>query len=188
MTPTMTLAPVYLPEAMSRADCDRLIALVGAQPLKDAGLTGGTTAHQIRRAEIAWLDDLPQAAWVMDRMIGFVARANRESFGFDLTNFGESAQVARYVAEREGHFDWHSDIGAGQWAAKRKLTVVVQLSDPADYDGGALELRADSNIARAPQARGLATIFPAFVLHRVTPVTAGTRWSLTLWAHGPGFR
>ena len=91
----------------------------------------GTTAHDIRRAEIAWLDDLPEAAWVMDRMITLVARANRDSFDYDLTDFGESAQVARYGAERQGHFDWHSDIGAGNWAAKRKLTIVVQLSDPA---------------------------------------------------------
>ena len=121
-------------------------------------------------------------------MITLVARANRDSFNFDLTDFGESAQVARYGAERQGHFDWHSDIGAGNWAAKRKLTIVVQLSDPADYDGGTLELRPDSNVAQAPRARGTATVFPSFVLHRVTPVTAGTRWSLTLWSHGPAFR
>ena len=71
---------------------------------------------------------------------------------------------------------------------KRKLTVVVQLSDPADYAGGALELWPDSATHTAPALRGTATIFPSFMLHRVTPVTEGTRWSLTLWAHGPSFR
>lgn len=177
-----------LPDALSPDDCDRVIALVQAAQMKDAGLVRGQTAHQIRRADIAWLDDIPDAAWVMDRMIGLVAKGNREGFGFDLTDFGESAQVARYGAERQGHFDWHSDIGNGTWAAKRKLTVVVQLSDPADYDGGALEIWPDSNVATAPRARGTATVFPSFLLHRVTPVTAGTRWSLTLWAHGPAFR
>jgi PKHD-type hydroxylase len=124
----------------------------------------------------------------MERMMSLTARANRETFGFDLTDFGESPQVARYGAEREGHFDWHSDIGAGIWAAKRKLTIVVQLSDPADYTGGTLELRPDSNVAEAPRARGTAIVFPSFVLHRVTPVTTGTRWSLTIWSHGPSFR
>lgn len=183
MTPFQTL-----PEALSPADCDRLIGLVQAHQLKDAGLVRGTTAHSIRRAEIAWLDDIPAASWVLDQLIGLVAQANREGFGFDLTDFGESPQVARYGAEREGHFDWHSDIGAGNWAAKRKLTIVIQLSDPADYQGGTLELRPDSNIASASRTRGTATVFPSFVLHRVTPVTAGTRWSLTLWSHGPAFR
>ncbi|WP_395007140.1 2OG-Fe(II) oxygenase [Cypionkella sp.] len=49
-------------------------------------------------------------------------------------------------------------------------------------------MRPDSNIAEASRNRGTATVFPSFVLHRVTPVTAGTRWSLTLWSHGPAFR
>jgi PKHD-type hydroxylase len=178
----------YLPEALTPDQCDALLALVQAHQMKDAGLVRGATAHQIRRAEIAWLDDIPQASWVMERMMSLTARANRETFGFDLTDFGESPQVARYGAEREGHFDWHSDIGAGTWAAKRKLTIVVQLSDPADYTGGTLELRPDSNVAEAPRTRGTAIVFPSFVLHRVTPVTTGTRWSLTLWSHGPAFR
>jgi PKHD-type hydroxylase len=177
-----------IPDALSPDDCERLIAACAAAPMRDAGLVGGAKAHQIRRADVSWLDDVPQAAWVMDRMIGLVAAANRESFGFDLGEFAESPQVARYGAERAGHFDWHSDIGTGPLAQKRKLTVVVQLSGPDTYEGGVLELRPDSNLRQAPRDRGSAAIFPAFCLHRVTPVTTGTRWSLTLWAHGPAFR
>ena len=56
-------------------------------------------------------------------------------------------------------------------AQKRKLTVVVQLSDPADYDGGELEVWPDSTVRTAPRDRGTAVIFPSFALHRVTPVT-----------------
>lgn len=183
------MTPLHLvPNALTTAECDALIALAASHQLKDAGLVGGTTAHSIRRADLAWLDDIPEAAWVMDRMMRMVSQANHQAFGFDITDFGESPQVARYDAAREGHFDWHSDIGAGPWAARRKLTIVVQLSDPSGYTGGGLELRPDSNIRNAPRDRGTAILFPSFVLHRVTPVTAGIRWSLTLWSHGPAFR
>ena len=173
--------------ALSPDDCDRIIGLADASQMSDAGLVRARS-HDMRRADLAWLEDIPQADWVMDRMVRIVAQANREGFGFDLDDFAESAQVARYGADRLGHFDWHSDIGAGPLAARRKLTVVVQLSDPAAYQGGVLELRPDSNVAQADAGRGVATIFPSFLLHRVTPVTFGTRWSLTLWAHGPAFR
>ena len=183
MTPLHTI-----PEALTGPECEALIALCAAAPMRDAGLVRGTTAHQIRRADLSWLDDIPQASWVMDSMMRLVAQANRESFGFDLTEFAESPQVARYGAEREGHFDWHSDIGAGALAQKRKLTVVVQLSLPGAYEGGVLEVWPDSTVRSAPRDRGAAVIFPSFELHRVTPVTAGTRWSLTLWSHGPAFR
>lgn len=176
-----------LPGALSPEDCERIVALAAESPLSDAGLVRAKS-HDIRRADLAWLEDIPAADWVMDRMVRLVAQVNRDGFGFDLDDFAESAQVARYGADRQGHFDWHSDIGAGPLAARRKLTVVVQLSNPAAYQGGVLELRPDSNVAVAEPAQGTATIFPSFVLHRVTPVTIGTRWSLTLWAHGPAFR
>lgn len=124
----------------------------------------------------------------MDRVIDLVRIANRDVFDFDITDFAESPQVARYGAEREGHFGWHSDVGEGRLAERRKLTIVVQLSDPESYAGGDLEVMPGANILTAERARGAATLFPAFVLHRVTPVTVGTRHSLTVWCHGAPFR
>jgi PKHD-type hydroxylase len=177
-----------IPDAMSPAECASLTALCAAAPLRDAALVGATTAHQVRRAEIVWLDDLPQAAWVMDRLIGITVAANRAAYGFDLTDFGESPQAARYDAARAAHFDWHADIGGGMWAMRRKLTVVVQLSAADAYAGGDLGIWSGHSPEIAPRAIGTAVVFPSFHLHRVQPVTQGLRWSLTLWAHGPAFR
>ena len=177
-----------MPGAMSPTECADLTNLCTSAPMRDAALVGATTAHQVRRADILWLDDLPGAAWVMDRMIGIIVVANREGYGFDLTDFGESAQVARYDAARAAHFDWHADIGGGMWAMRRKLTVVVQLSDPDAYQGGALNIWSGHTPQTAPREIGTAIVFPSFHLHRVQPVTTGLRWSLTLWAHGPTFR
>lgn len=176
------------PDAFSPEECARIVALTDGGQMADAGLVGGETNHNLRRADIAWLDDCDGSEWVMDRIMEVVRRANRELYDFVLTEFAESPQVARYDAAREGHFTWHSDIGDGPAARRRKLTIVVQLSDPTDYDGGALELMPDANIATAARTQGAATLFPSFVLHRVTPVTRGVRHSLTLWSHGPSFR
>ncbi len=177
-----------IPDAFTPAECLRIVEIAHQSALQQAALLGQVENHNIRRAEIAWLDEREGAGWVMDRIIQAVAAANRESFAFDLTDFAESPQVARYGAERQGHFGWHSDIGDGPVARRRKLTMVVQLSDPDSYDGGRLELRPDIGVREAARAQGAATLFPAFVLHQVTPVTRGTRHSLTTWAHGPAFR
>ena len=174
--------------ALTPADCAALVAKAGAVGMQDAGLAGKTTDHALRRADVVWLDDLADTGGVMDGLIRLVADANRDGFDVALDDFAESAQIARYDASRQGHFGWHSDIGRTGLAARRKLTVVVQLSDPADYAGGTLELWPDANTFPAPVRRGTATLFSSFVLHRVTPVTMGTRWSLTLWAHGPAYR
>ena len=43
-------------------------------------------------------------------------------------------------------------------------------------------------LVESTDARGSATLFPSYLLHRVTPVEAGERHSMTIWAHGPAFR
>ena len=176
-----------IPDAFSAAECDRIVAAVRAAEASDAGLVRGARDHNLRRADLVWVDDLDGMGWVADRLVDVVREANR-GFGFDLDAMAESPQVARYGAERQGHFGWHSDIGEGPVAARRKLTLVVQLSEAAAYEGGALELMPGAGVLTAEKARGWATAFPSFVIHRVTPVTRGERHSLTIWAHGPAFR
>ncbi|SDI49040.1 2OG-Fe(II) oxygenase [Lutimaribacter saemankumensis] len=174
--------------AFSPAESNAIVELASTRTSRDAGLVGQTRDHNLRRADLVWLDDVPGTDWVMDRIIDVVRSANRDAFGFELTEFAESPQVARYGAEREGHFDWHADIGDAPLARKRKLTFVAQLSDPQDYDGGVLELMPSAHVMQAPRAQGTATLFASYLLHRVTPVTQGARHSLTIWAHGPAFR
>jgi PKHD-type hydroxylase len=176
------------PDAFSPQDCAALLAQIAKAPVQDAGLVGHQRDHNMRRADVVWLDDIPGTGWVMDRIIDLVREVNTRVFDFDLREFAESPQVARYDAAREGHFDWHTDIGDGPVAGKRKLTIVVQLSEAGHYQGGALEVMRGSAVVEAPRDMGAATLFPGFLLHRVTPVTEGTRHSLTVWAHGPAFR
>tara|TARA_R110002096_G_C14482310_1_gene713958 strand:+ start:555 stop:1106 length:552 start_codon:yes stop_codon:yes gene_type:complete len=174
--------------AFSNADCDRILKQAATVPHEDAKLVGQTKDHNMRRADLVWLDNVPDTGWVMDVIIDQIRVANRDIFGFDVREFSESVQVAHYDAAREGHFDWHSDIGDGRIAARRKLTLVAQLSEPDAYEGGALEVMPSSHTITADRARGTVTIFPSYVLHRVTPVTQGHRVSMTVWAHGPAFR
>ena len=177
-----------IPAAFSLADCDRiLLQTAGATP-QDAKLVGQTHDHNIRRADLVWLDNVPDTSWVMDAIIDLVRVANRDVYGFDLSEFKESVQVAHYDGAREGHFDWHSDIGDGRIARLRKLTLVAQLSESDAYSGGALEVMPSSHTVTAKVTRGTVTIFPSYMLHRVTPVTQGSRISMTVWAHGPAFR
>jgi PKHD-type hydroxylase len=173
----------------SAKDCDEIIRLSKAVSQDAGGLVGGTEQRAIRRARISWLDDdTGPASWVMERIMGAVARANREVFDFDITEFREKLQVAVYDESDKGHYDWHSDIGEGPIAQHRKVTIVSQLSPADAYAGGALEVSLGHTVMTAARHQGSATLFASFMLHRVVPVSAGTRYSLTCWSHGPRFR
>lgn len=177
---------LVVPGAIDLATCDRLIDGF-AEDLDEGGLVQGQTVNHIRRSQIAWFNEEQQPV-VMRRIIDLVAEANRTCFDFALTDFAEDAQIALYSGDQRGHYDWHSDIGASDIARRRKLTMVVQLSEPGTYEGGLLQLNPAGHMIDTPMERGTAIFFPSFVLHRVAPTTAGERYSLTCWVHGEPFR
>ncbi|WP_404382722.1 2OG-Fe(II) oxygenase [Caenispirillum salinarum] len=179
---------VAVPGVFSAEDCDRIVALRDRLAAEAAGLVNGVSTSAVRRSHIVWLDhDAPDTAWIAARLTRAVADVNRDVFGFALTGFDEEIQLTEYRAEVAGFYDWHSDIGGRGIPQSRKLSLTVQLSDPADYDGGALELNTRGEPEAAPRDRGTAIAFPSYALHRVAPVTRGIRRSLVVWTHGPRF-
>lgn len=179
---------VFLEGFLAPADCERLIGQSRESPEEPGQLIGGETVRSVRRSRVRWLPAGAAFGWIEDRMIGLVAAANRDDFGFDLWGMDERLQFLEYSADEHGGFDWHVDRGRSGFARMRKLSVSVQLSDPDDYEGGALELNPDGLPLAAPRSRGTATVFTSTVLHRVAPVTGGLRVALTAWFHGPHFR
>jgi PKHD-type hydroxylase len=63
----------------------------------------------------------------------------------------------------------------------RKINLSLQLSDPAEYDGG--DLVVDGYVTSREFGTGI--FFPADVFHEVTPITKGTRVSLIGHSWGP---
>ena len=177
-----------IPNAFSEEECERIIAAVSSSPADEAFLVGRNREKNLRNAELVWIDEVHNAGWVMEKLIELVRQSNSNHFDFDIREFAESPQIASYDASADGHFSWHSDIGGRSTAQKRKLTLVVQLSNPSSYKGGDLEIMPGAQIFAASRARGCASIFPSYTLHQVTPVITGKRYFLTVWAHGPAFR
>lgn len=178
--PWATIARAFTP-----GECARLTALCAREQGHEGGLVAGREEASVRRSTLVWVPEDEEFAWAHTRMARLAADANREHFRFALDGFEEQLQIAAYGP---GHFyDWHIDRGQGHVAGRRKLTLSVQLADPADYEGGALELNPDGHVVEGPREQGAATVFPANMLHRVAPVTAGLRHSLVAWIHGPDF-
>ena len=179
---------IFLEGAFTPAECGRLIGDAASLPLETGQLIGGGEARGVRSCGVRWLPEGGEFGWVNDRLIDIAAAVNREHFSFDLWGIDERLQLLDYQGDEGSFFDWHCDRGRAGFAKVRKLSFSVQLSDPADYEGGGLELNPDGTVVDALRAIGAATIFAAGVLHRVTPVTKGRRHALTAWFHGPHFR
>jgi PKHD-type hydroxylase len=83
-------------------------------------------------------------------------------------------------------YDWHVDVGGGVLST-RKISIVIQLDHPTDYEGGDLILKRGAGDEPVFKQKGSVVMFPSYMLHRVTPVTGGLRRTAVLWATGPHF-
>ena len=170
-------------DGFSAAEVEQMRGLVD-RDCRQAGTAGGSVDPQYRSSSIVWLANTPANRWVYDKVAMFVREANKQCFGFELTGFGEDAQVSTY--HPGDHYDWHVDVGRQQpW---RKVSVSIQLSADDAYSGGDLELQYGRVPKKMPREQGTVVVFPSFLLHRITPVTSGTRQSLVVWVSGVPFR
>jgi len=155
--------------------------------LIDATVGSGTLNKDIRESKVFWLPKTQKFLDVYSRLFDLVGHSNDVFFKFDLDAIHAKVQYTVYDSSFKGYYGWHMDVG--QQHTCRKLSVVVQLSDPSEYDGGELQIRTSGkNPSIAEKDQGTVIIFPSYLLHQVTPVTRGVRRSLVLWVEGPPFR
>jgi len=187
--PTSTF--VIWANAFSPAELD-LIEAYGDRLTADQATVGSDAAEgmrvrgDIRVTQTAWMDAAAESKWIYDRIQGVARALNDRVYQFDISGFSEHLQYSVYHGTEGGHYDWHVDHGPLR--TRRKLSISVQLSSGEDYDGGDLELLYGNSPTQLDRTRGAFIIFPSFMLHRVTPVTRGTRWSLVAWIHGKRWR
>jgi PKHD-type hydroxylase len=172
---TATFHPCFLPE-----ECDKILVDWLHKDPKTAKIDGDVVDK--RRSTI--IHPIPfneGSRWIWERVADRAQRANQFGFDFDCSGIYNDLQLLEY--EEGGHYDWHMDIGPGQ-NALRKLSVIVQLSDPTDYEGGEVLFKASEKEHVLPRDRGQIAIFPSYVLHKVNPITSGKRYSLVTWLTG----
>lgn len=148
-----------------------------------SGKDGGIV-ECLRKTEIQWIEkDL-----IINRVVGsFINEANLAYFKFKLSGT-EKIQFAKY--SEACMYDWHTDINIDQLVEEpRKLSLMIQLSDPDDYKGGEFQLYNGTNEPIEPDVRsqGSVIVFDSRMWHRIKPITEGVRFSIVCWCIGPRF-
>lgn len=145
---------------------------------------GQKALAEVRRTQVCWLD-MVEHRWAYD-LVWTIATTANQLLRFDIAPVPEQIQVATYDAGESAFFEWHADTVPGDMT--RKISISVPLNAAAEYEGGVLEFNQGTSVARPPQSPGVPIIFPSWLIHRVTPVTRGRRYSLVAWIRGPNWR
>jgi PKHD-type hydroxylase len=90
----------------------------------------------------------------------------------------------RYDAEAGHAFGSHVDNAirfAGGQRFRTDVSSTLFLTDPDDYDGGELVVEDTFGEQRVKLRAGSMIVYPGTSLHRVEPVTRGSRWASFFW-------
>ena len=180
-----TTTPLFTPD-----QCNQIIASGRAQKPQEAkvGMNkpgGGAADTKKRVTKISWIPFKEMGHMYQD-LNEFIQKANENHFGFGDIQITENAQFTEYP--EGGFYNWHMDcdVNMEHEPPVRKISMTVLLNNPAEFEGGHLELMAPGKFANLKQ--GHAICFASFLNHRVNPVTRGMRQSLVVWFGGKAFR
>jgi len=178
-----------------RDECKKIIEL-GEMLVFQSGSVGNNQQNkEVRDSDVAWINDDPnlqaldERRWLIGRVADTMAMVNRDKFQMDLDHF-YPMQFTKYGLNQ--HYDWHVDVHEGKEDnEQRKLSAVLFLTGPDEYEGGELELNIGGNpdtpLRLRPPA-GTVVFFYSHVPHRVLPVTSGNRATVVVWGLGPKIR
>jgi PKHD-type hydroxylase len=181
----------YFQIGLTQEEIEKVFSLVEKLPYNDALVAGeGKSNKEIRSSNVKWIPKHDGFGWLYFKLMELASEANKNIWNFDLYSVIDNIQYTEYHATQEGHYGWHQDIGNGSMS-KRKVSMVVQLSDPSEYEGGELQYFKGGNPENSEsimKMKGLTVVFPSYMMHRVTPITQGVRKSLVLWLGGEHYK
>ena len=176
--------------AISKQQCENLIKKYKKLPEQDAAVGGGDDVKKnIRSSKIRWIYDHPEHSPIFDLVWRHFRLANQE-FGFHVDKL-DSLQFSEYDAKTKGKYETHVDtFFINDRTTHRKISMVIQLSDPDSYEGG--DFRIHNTYEKLPvhsmRGQGNIIFFPSILYHEAMEITKGVRHSLVGWFEGPKWK
>lgn len=176
---------IYAYNFLTDEECDTLIEITEAFPGHNPGTVDGDFGYRkVRVLPLHYLGS--KVAWLSTRIQEAIEDFNYQFYRFDIHAL-DGLSLSTYTADEGGQYRAHHDCIFND-GLMRKLTVVIQLTDPSLYQGGETLVVDGEKEIPLRQDRGCINVFPSFLTHRVNPITKGKRNALITWVSGPPFR
>ena len=172
-------------KVLDEETCNRWLELGKSAPVQEAATFNSDDSH--RKTDISWLPNEGEYQEIHDVLKAISLQANQH-FKLTLTHL-PPLQFTQY-SDVGHHYDMHHDVNYNrQDGYHRKLSFVVQLSDPEDYEGGLLSFsETETPDSEILLPKGTVICFLSYLQHGVSPITKGSRTSLVGWFEGPRWR
>ena len=154
--------------------------------------------ERVRKSDVKFINfenGQGEADWIFFRLNSIIENINNQFYNFDINGY-ESFQYTVYHDYEKGRYDYHMDTIMGKNLPSdmyecRKLSITFLLNEPGvDFEGGDFQINSgqEKDAETVELKKGRIIVFPSFMIHRVAPVTKGTRKSIVVWILGPKFK
>ena len=142
---------------------------------------------ELRTNSVSWMNSNdPESAWIYRKLTDAVNTVNAQFWEYNL-DYIETLQYTIYNQHND-HYHGHIDMMLSG-LHMRKLSFSLQLDDPDSYEGCDLEMSSGGQKwVPTKRKQGSFIAFPSWLMHRVTPLTSGSRHSVVGWVCGPKFK
>lgn len=173
-----------IPEVLSSEEIQKIRQIIEPAEWYPGGITAGTQSDQVKN-NLQLLEDAPaahEARHILLNALGqnalFVSAALPKKTFPPLFNRydGDTNSFGNHIDNAV-----RTSTTTKAWV-RTDLSMTVFLSDPDEYDGGELVIDdLSSGVQRIKLPAGDAILYPATSVHRVEPVTRGSRLASFFW-------
>lgn len=179
----------YMDSVFTEEECEKIKRICLSKNKETASVISNDMTnilnHEIRKNSVVWINEDKDLHWMYSRLANVAMNLNNQFFNFDLFGFCENIQFTEYTAPDEFYGEHMDKVLNG---VSRKLSLVVQLTNPEEYEGGDLVFNIGGEPKTVQKTQGTVFAFPSYIMHQVKPVTKGIRHSLVAWIAGPNFK
>ena len=119
-------------------------------------------------------------------MAAKLKECNSEMFSFKISQFSECIEYREFDETYKNTEDWMMDVQGKN--IQRKLSGIMFLSDPSEYEGGELWMISSTGTHMINKKRkGDIIVFPSYLMYRISEIKKGTLKIIACWAEGPSF-
>ncbi|MDB6060482.1 MAG: oxidoreductase, 2OG-Fe(II) oxygenase family [Verrucomicrobiaceae bacterium] len=174
---------LHIPEVLGAAEIDELRQTLIAAEWSDGAATSG--AQAIKRKQNKQLAANSAVGKQLGELVSTALQRHPLLISAALPKQILPPLFNRY--EGGGHYDNHVDNAIQrdpnrQTDVRTDVSITLFINAPEDYDGGELVVEDMYGTHEVKLPAGDAIIYPSTSLHRVEPVTKGTRMAAVTWA------
>jgi len=119
-------------------------------------------------SKVGWIDN----RIVCTNLAEKIQQCNDEMFGFTVEHFSECVEYREFDETYMNTSDWFMDVQDKH--CDRKLSCIMFLSDPSEYEGGELHMiTSQGTLVVSEKRKGGIVVFPSYLLYRIGSVQKG---------------